>query len=240
MHHTLQAIVLQSVKYGETSRVLKCYTDLFGLQSYMVNGVNGKKSSIRAGMTLPLTQLTLVATHKARVTLERIKEATVATHYEQIYSDPMRNAMALFLAEVLQKCLRTEQGDADKFNFVANHCSYLDAANEVPAHFPQYFLIELSRYLGFYPHHAGTQRCQFFDCVEGVFSDLKPLHPYYFNEESTHALQLLMQKLEIVEQLKIPKSVRKLLLHDLILFYRTQFSDFGNIKSIEVLEEIFS
>lgn len=239
MYYTIQAIVLQTVKYGETSRVLKCYTDLFGLQSYMVNGVNGKKAVVKPGMMLPLTNLTLIATQKGRGTLERIKEARVSVTHEQLYTDPVRNALALFVAEVLTKCLKTEQGDRDKFDFVSAFCRYLDMSPVIPAHVPQFFLVELSRHLGFYPQAPMHNQAVYFDSMEGCFCSQKPLHPYYFDVESSAALHHLLQKWDDVENLKIPRNVRKLLMRDLLIFYRTHVTDFGQIKSIEVFEEVF-
>jgi DNA repair protein RecO (recombination protein O) len=39
MLHKTKGLVLRAVKYGETSLVVTMFTELFGVQSYMVNGV---------------------------------------------------------------------------------------------------------------------------------------------------------------------------------------------------------
>ena len=39
MVHKTKGIILRSVKYGETSLIVTAFTELFGLQSYLVNGV---------------------------------------------------------------------------------------------------------------------------------------------------------------------------------------------------------
>ena len=48
--HKTKGIVLRAVKYGETSMVVSIFTELFGLQSYLVNGVRTatKKGSGKA------------------------------------------------------------------------------------------------------------------------------------------------------------------------------------------------
>jgi DNA repair protein RecO (recombination protein O) len=43
--HTTKGIVIRTVKYGETSLVVSAFTELFGLQQYMVNGVRTSKRS---------------------------------------------------------------------------------------------------------------------------------------------------------------------------------------------------
>ena len=41
-----KAIVLQTIKYGDSSLIVKMLTKESGVQSYMVKGVFGKKSKI--------------------------------------------------------------------------------------------------------------------------------------------------------------------------------------------------
>ena len=43
MTHKTKGIVLRTVKYGETSLVVIMFTELFGIQTYMVNGVRSAK-----------------------------------------------------------------------------------------------------------------------------------------------------------------------------------------------------
>ncbi|MFT3936946.1 MAG: recombination protein O N-terminal domain-containing protein [Chitinophagaceae bacterium] len=54
IHHT-KGIVLRTVKYGETSVIASIYTELFGLQSYLVNGVrtSSKKGPGKASLFQP-------------------------------------------------------------------------------------------------------------------------------------------------------------------------------------------
>ena len=69
MIQTTKGIVLRSVKYGETSLVVTIFTELFGLQSYLVNGVRtaSKKGSSKSAMFQPSAILELVAYHTPRV-----------------------------------------------------------------------------------------------------------------------------------------------------------------------------
>lgn len=39
MTHKTKAIILRSIKYGEASLVVTAFTELFGIQTYLVNGV---------------------------------------------------------------------------------------------------------------------------------------------------------------------------------------------------------
>mgnify|MGYP001007681014 CR=1 FL=1 len=96
-----RAIVLHSIPYGDNSKVLKCFTDNLGLQSYLVNAVNNKKGVLKPSMVMPLTQLSIVAYNKGKGGLERIKEARLESNYLNIPIDPIRNALAIFVSEIL-------------------------------------------------------------------------------------------------------------------------------------------
>lgn len=238
MYQPTEAIVLGSVKFGETSRILRCYTRSFGLQGYLVNGVTGRKSTLKAGMMLPLTQLLLVAAHKGKGTLERIKEAKLLCTYQNIPTDPIRNALALFVSEVLNKTLREESPNEGKFTFVQDVCSALEELEKIPAHFPSAFLVGLSRYLGFYPDDKSAFRGRYFDLMEGVFFEAQPLHAHYMSIDVSTALKRTMEGK--METYALPKPLRKQLLYDLLSYYHIHQEGFGRLKSVEVLEEIFN
>src|SRR5580700_1042763 len=56
MIHKTKGIVLRTVKYGETSVIVSIYTELFGLQSYIINGIrtsSKKKGSAKGNLFQP-------------------------------------------------------------------------------------------------------------------------------------------------------------------------------------------
>ena len=238
MYQPTDAIVLGSIKFGETSRVVHCYTRDFGVQGYMVNGVSGKNSVLKPGMMLPLTQLNLVARHKGKGSLERIKEAKLICGYYNIPTDPIRNGLALFVAEVLNKSLKEEGANEDKFNFVQDICNALEELEKVPAHFPSSFLVGLSRYLGFFPEEKSSAAGLYFDMMEGMFLVHQPLHPHYMSADVSSALKRVMDGK--METFALPRAIRKQLLYDLLNYYRIHLDGFGQLRSLEVLEEVFN
>jgi len=73
MLHKTRGIALHATKFSETSSVVKIYTELFGLQSYLVKGVRKQKAKIKPGLFQPLTILDLVVYHKEKYSLQNIK-----------------------------------------------------------------------------------------------------------------------------------------------------------------------
>ena len=105
--HKTKGIVLKIVKYGETSLIVTVYTELFGLQSYMVSGVrtSTKKGPGKANLFQPAAILDLVVYHNELKHLQRIREFRWGYLYQHIFFNVMKNAVALFMVELLQKCL---------------------------------------------------------------------------------------------------------------------------------------
>ena len=120
MIHKTKGIVLRSVKYGETSMIVTILTELFGLQSYLVNGVRKQsgKTGARAALFQPSAILDLVIYHQEIKNLQRIKEYNWSYLYRYIFSDVITNAVALFMIELLQKCLKQPEPNPELFYFM--------------------------------------------------------------------------------------------------------------------------
>jgi DNA repair protein RecO (recombination protein O) len=99
---------MRTVKYGETSLIVTVFTELFGVQSYMVNGVRSvkKSASIPIGHLQPGNLLDMVVYHHERATLQRIKDCRLVFHGLNLDENMSRNAVLLFIVELLQKCLK--------------------------------------------------------------------------------------------------------------------------------------
>ncbi len=238
-YHHSKGIVLSSLKYGDSSRIVRIYTDGFGLLSFLVNSVGSKRGVVRSSMLLPLTLVELVHTHKGEGKLERIKEAKMDLTYTAIPYDPVRNAVALFLAELFTKSLREEEANEAKFEFVRGACLALDTLDELPAAFHLAIWAKLTQYLGFGPEVKKVSGDQFFDLQDGAFlSEPSLLHPYLDAATSQHLRDALAWDFE--GTLHISKAGRRSLLEGLERFMNIHLDGFGTFKSLEVLSELFS
>lgn len=238
-YHTSKAIVLSALKYGDTSRIVRLYTDQFGLISVLVNSVSSKKSVVRPSMLLPLTLLDVVHTCKGGGKLDRIKEAKMDLTYTSIPYDPVRNALALFLAELYGKVLREETENREKFDFVRSSCLALDTLDKVPPAFHLSIWAKLTLYLGFSPDVKDGLEGGYFDLQDGQFLDHPSLlHPYL--DAHTTAYLLAALRWDFTSPLVIPKQGRHDLLEGLLRFMNIHLDGFGDFRSLEVLSELFS
>lgn len=239
VQHT-PAIILKQTNYGDSSLIVQAFTKKFGLQSYLVNGALKPKAKIRASVLQPMNLVELVASHRENQSLHRISEARVAPVFLSIPYDIRKSTVAIFLNEILYKCLRQQAPDESLFDFVFHAISWLDVTDEMPASFHLHFLMRLTRFLGFHPT-AQRPRQPYFDLYEGIFRANRPSHPMYIEEPHASRLsQLASLPMESAHSLRMPAAERRDLLHKIVLFYQLHVDGLGEIKSLPILEELLA
>lgn len=241
--HKTKGIVLRTVKYGETSLVVTIFTELFGVQSYMVNGIRtvSKKGASKASLFQPAAILDLVVYHNELKHLNRIKEYKWGAIYQHIFNDVPKNAAALFMVELLSKCLKQPESNPDLFHFTEDVMLKLDESHgAVMANLPLFFALHLPVHFGFRLDDRQDEESSYLDLKEGVFVNEQPHHPYSLEgKEATITSQLLkvMQPEELAD-IKLGHDFRRQLLHRLETYYALHIQDFGTLKSLQVLKEV--
>ena len=241
--HKTKGIVLRAVKYGETSLIVTIFTELFGIQSYLVNGVrtSSKKGSGKANLFQPTAILDLVVYHNELKHLNRIKEFKWSYLYQHIFSDVPKNAVALFMIELLTKCLKQPEANPELFEFCEDTFIHLDeSSGSVMANFPLFFALHLPVFFGFRISDEYSDKNSIVDLQEGMFVSERPDH-FHFLEgkqaEVTSELLKMMQPEEL-EQLKLNHDFRRQLLFAYETYYALHIQDFGTMKTLPVLREV--
>jgi len=240
MIHKTRGIVFHSFKYSETSLITRIYTDRFGLQGYLVRGARKPRAKLRASLFQPLNILEMEVYHKEKSTLQNIKEAHQAYIFESIPFDVHKGSISMFMGDILSKAIREEEANAGLFDFLYNMILKLDRQKEEIASFHLHFLVQLSRYLGFFPQGKYDRQTPFFDMVEGSFCSYQPLHSHYLNQPLSESFSTLIQvPAEEVVTLRLDRGKRNQLLESIISYYRLQYDGLQDIQSHQVLRKIF-
>ena len=241
MIESTKGIVLTYTKYAESSIISHIYTKDFGLQSYMINQVRSKKSKGKTVFLQPLTLVDLEVYHSDKKTIHRIKDFRVNTPFAQIPFEPIRRSMAFFIAEVLNKALKQEDKTAESlFDFLFHAISILDGELPGVQNFHLFLLFQLTRPLGFYPHFRNADNCKYFDLKTGVFNQIEPAHPQYMNVFETNILfRLENLGVDQLDHLVLTGEQRTAFIEKLLQYFHLHLSGFSNIKSFEVLKELF-
>ena len=114
----------------------------------------------------------------------------------------------------------------------------MDDAQENYINLHIYFLIELTKYIGFEPKNNYSIRTPYFDCREGQYTFNSLSLPLGLSKEDSFLFSEFLK----INSLKTNLSnlQRQQLLEILLAYYRLHIPGFNDIKSLEVLKEVLA
>lgn len=232
-----KAIVIQSIRYGDSSLVVKMLTEEYGMRSYMVKGVFGSKSKFRPALFQNMTILDIVAT-SGKGSLSFIKEISLAHNYNDILFNIKKSSIILFMSEVLSKSIPEAETDKVLFSYINKALLWLDAAESNYTNLPLVFAMGLCRHLGFAPNTESYKENYHFDIFDGKFTiQQNTLYPIDaelskdFYDVCSHNINRI--------NLNIDNKKRRQLLEIVVYYYKLHIDNVKEIQSYEILREIF-
>lgn len=232
-----KAVVINSIKYSDTGLIVNCYTKEFGIKTYLLKGIlKSKKGTIKKAYFQPLTQLELVAYHNNKGNLNSIKEASVSFFYQSLHTDFVKQSVLVFISEVLRSVLKEEEPNADLYQFIETSLIWLDTHDTI-ANFHLLFLLNLTKYLGFYPDQSINTDS--FDMQEGRFvyntihqNSIRKPQIFYFK-------RLLGINFDALASMRLTSQQRRELLDLLIQYISLHLQTFKRPNSLRILKELF-
>lgn len=218
-------IVFKFIKYRETSIITHIFTDQFGLQSYIVNGIRSKKSRPRMSLFQPLTLLDLVVYHKENSKINRISEMKCKYAYETIPRDMKKSSIVIFLTEILNKTVRQETNLDRLYEFMENSMMTFDKMDKHFENFHLQFLIQLTKIMGMAPANAKE------------FRDHLPGSDNTLTEKEIETINSLINS-NYTDNIKISNDTRRSVLTRILQFYSYEFENINDLKSINILKEV--
>jgi DNA repair protein RecO (recombination protein O) len=219
MLHKTRGVVFRFIKYGESSIIVNIFTEAFGLQSYIVNGIRSKTAKNRIALYQPLTLLDLVVYHRENANINRIKEVKCLYPYQSIHLDIKKSGVALFINEIINKTIKEESHAEELCDFMVKSFVTLDQLENQVENFHLRFLLKLSRHLGFGAYNTN-------EILGARLTDV-----------STEKLLVNLIESEYNDALTITNPQRRELLDILLRFYGDHIA-FGEIRSVHVLRDV--
>lgn len=237
-----KAIVLRSIKYGDTSLIINLFTEHAGLQSYMLKGVRSDKlKSKRTGLLQTANLLDIVAEHKPNRQLQSIKEFQPAYIYQTVQEEIVKNSIATFSVELLQKLLPKEQPVEDFFQFSFHFFTLLDSVkNNAIGNFPLFFSIQCGKHLGYNVLGNYSEHTPYLNAIEGVFSSQPSNFSSGLSDDDVKILGQLFQESDIekVQGIVLNAPIRNRLLDWYIQFLQHHTQHLGTLRSLDILRTI--
>ena len=218
------AIVLSAIKYKDTSLIVRCYTQEYGMQSYILHHIlNGKKKKINSAYFQLLSQIEIQVTRKNNSNLQTVSEVKLQHAYQSLQTNIYKSTVVLFLSEMLQNVLKEEEKNNNLYTYLENTLLWYDL-NEFNPNFHILFLLKLTQHLGIYP-------------------DSKKLQFNFFKEHEIEKITtlktLLGMNFDMIHTIKINAQIRNEILVELINYFNLHLGDFKKPKSLAILHNVF-
>lgn len=233
MKYKSRAITLTYIKHGESSIISKIFTEKHGLQSFIIKGVRSKRAKKKLGLFQPLQLVDINATLIPKKGLQYLAEITII---ETISTDKInmnKNFLAIFIAEISSKVLQENEQNSGLFKFVWEIKQKLYNANTIDENFALLFMLNLSKYLGFFPSTENIN-APFFNLETGEFSGKVFNLNIYLTEEKTTILKHLL----LGKKINIPQELKSELLKDIMQYFRLHHYNLSNITSHLIIESL--
>lgn len=235
-----RGIVLHTMAYNDTYSIAHIYTEAFGRAAYLVPRKKGKKTALSKALFIPLSVVEMEVEHLNKREIHRIKETRLCFPQTEMYCNPVKNIMALFLAEVLFRVVKDTEPDPQLFNYLFSSIRLLEMTDEGLANFHIVFLLQLLIYLGIYPNTEGYKRNGYFDMLNGTFVQTIPTHRHFLDQAESDVFGRLFRiSFENMSLYTFSRHDRVAIINRIIEYYRLHMPDFPEIKSVSVLQSLF-
>lgn len=245
MTHKTKGIVLRSISYSETSVITSVYTKLFGLQNYIVKGVrqSGKKTQSKQIFFQAAAMLEMEVYHNDLKNLQFIKEYKWSYLYNKVLFDVVRTAIAQFIIELFQRSIKQPEANPELFYLLEGSLMQADRGSDAAAaNLPLYFMLHLATESGFQLQGNYSTETPVLDLKEGAFTEAEPVHPNFvagFMAETISKVQRIQFYNEL-ENIKLNREMRRQILDVLLQYISFHITDFKELKSLPVLQEVLS
>ena len=241
MKDTVQAIALGSVRYGDSSLIVACYTRQYGLQSYMLKGILSAKRNKKLSKSFfePLTLLEFEAKRNQDHKLGYLQQVHLLYPYTSIPFDLRKKAVVFFLAEIFHQVVKEEQQEANPslFDFIQKRMLWLDE-NDTIGLFHLKTVLDLTLFMGFDPNMSDRD-APYFDLESGCMSRYRPKAYFIEGRLKNLWVEILGMKFDTVAEIKVSREEKAVLLEYAIKYFKLHLQQFKSPKSTEILNELF-
>lgn len=234
---------MRTINYGETSVITSVYTELFGLQSYIVKGVRQatKKSPSKQIYFQPGALLEMEVYHNQLKNLQFIKEFKWNYLYSKILFDVVRTAIAQFMIELFLHTVKQPEANPELFYLLEGSLLQADKGSDtIAANLPLYFILHLAAESGFELQGMYSDETPILDLKEGAYIGAGNEHTYIEDGSVAETISKLKHIIfyNDLENIKLNRQSRRVVLDALLKFIALHFTDFKELKSLPVLREI--
>jgi recombination protein O C terminal len=235
-----EILIFHALRYSDDQLIVEGLARNYGRVSFVVRISHAPRAKVRHVIFQPMAVLEVQWEEKPRAKLMRPIAARVSQPWSSLHTSPIKATVTLFLAEFLLQVCRHEQSGELFFDYLLHSLTWLDTAEEGFANFHLLFLMRLAQFLGIAPNTSDTG-LPFFDLMAAEFVSRAPAHAYYiYGDEARAFEQLLRMNFSTMHLFQLTRTQRNRILELILTYYRLHIPSLPELKSWDVLREIFT
>lgn len=240
MYEKLKGIVLNTVRYSDKHNIVHIYTDGRGLMSFAVPLGKTNAARMRNAMLMPLSLVDLEAGMRSGRDLAILREVRRNYPLATIYSDPVKNAIALFISELLAHVIQEPEGNGPLFRYIEQSVCLLEEMPAQVANFHICFLYHLGAHLGIQPNLESYRKGYWFDMTDGIFVPAVVRGHMHLKPDEAQVIHLLSRMtFSNMAVFRFSREERNQVLDVIISYYRLHNAAIGTLRSPEILKQLF-
>lgn len=237
----IQGIVVDIVKHNDRHNVVTLFTRSRGRMAFLSAAGSGKSGRQRNARLLPLSVVEADVNIRSSRELQILGAVAPLEVWRNIYFNPVKTSLTLFLSEFLNRYLRDASPDATAWDFIVSSMKALDLIDRGLANFHIWFLIRFMDIAGISPDMEGYEKGDCFDMRAGIPVADQWLHRDILNPEQTSVMSLLLRiSLANMHRYRFSGEDRRRLLDLILRYYAIHFPGLSSLKSPDILSEVFN
>lgn len=240
MTEKFKGIVLDLTRHSDSHNIVTLYTPSRGRVAFLSAAGSSKAARLRAARLQPLSVIEGDFNFKPNAELQRLGTFALSEVWTDIYANPVKQLLCLFISEFLNRLLRASMPDQSLWDYVHGSLRFLDTMDSRLNDFHIVFLSSLLPFAGIQPDGADYSPGKYFDMQGGVFTESVPRHRDWLGGDEARFASLLGRiNFANMRTLRLKSAERARALEALLHYYGLHFPGVSNLKSLQVIREIF-
>lgn len=234
-----KAIVLSKIKFKDNDLIVKCYTESKGVLSFMVkNAFSTKKGKHKPAYFQPLSMLDIEVDYKNNRDLHYFRNIRLLHSFRSLHTAILKSSVVIFLSELLSAILREEEANLALFSYIETTLLWFDTVDHSST-FHHKFLIELSKYIGFYPEIT-NESFSYFNLEEGKYQSTNNGQYCISGEQLILFNCILGTNFDGLKDKPMNSIQKQELLNMILLYFKLHLQGFKSPKSLAILNQVFN
>lgn len=236
----IHGLVLSIVRHNDRNNIITLYTAERGRISCLSPSGSGKSGRLRNARLQPLALIETEINFRENRDLQFLGNVATPSPWRDLYFNPMKAPVVIFMSEFLRKILHDSQQDIHTWNFLLAGIKVLDDATGPTANYHLAFLIRYLHFAGIAPDTSDWQPGDYFNMRTSEFTPEHPGHRDILLREETQIIpQIMRMNFRNMNRYRLNVDQRRRILRLLLNYYAIHLSISADMKSLQVLSELF-